>query len=174
MKERWNKIKSIFDIRKGEKEEKRDFEKLYHNIPNEELKSRIGATGNWYIERATRCKRWFYFLEIVSIILPLLTTFLNGCQNNNIAVTVCALLTALVTSVLSFTKCREKWTLYRTTIEQIKRELTLFWVDKPNDEKMKELSERLEGIMAQEHKVWIRYAKEQNGQEKREQEENRD
>jgi len=154
----------MFCICKREKAEKTDFAELYKAIPNEVLKARIRSAGNWYIERAIICKTWFYILEFISIVLPLLISVLNSCGKNNMAVTICALSTALVTSLLTFSKCREKWTLYRTTIEQIKRELTLYWVDEPDDEKLKDLAIRIEGIMEQEHKVWIRYSKERREQ----------
>lgn len=158
------KMKEKFVFRRKEKEEKEDFEKLYQNIPNEVLKARIKSSGNWYIERAIRFKRLFEILGLISIILPLIISILNNFEKTNLAVSICALLTALVTSLLTFTKCREKWTLYRTTIEQIKRELTLYWVDELNDEKLKELAIKIEDIMAQEHKVWIQDLKERKDQ----------
>ena len=54
--------------------------------------------------------------------------------------------------------------LYRTTIEQMKRELTLYWVNGPNDEKTKELAKTIEAIMAQEHEMWIYYSKNRSEQ----------
>lgn len=154
----------MFCIYKRVRAEKADFAELYKGIQNEVLKARIRSAGNWYIERAIKCKAVFYILEIISIVLPLLISVLNSCEKSNTVVTICALSTALVTSLLTFSKCREKWTLYRTTIEQIKRELTLYWVDEPDDEKLKDLAIRIEGIMEQEHKVWIRYSKERREQ----------
>ena len=149
---------------KQERNEKADFEELYKGISNEVFRARIKSAGNWYIERAIRLKKWFYIFEVISIILPLVISGLNSYGKANMMVTICALLTTLVTSILAFTKWREKWMLYRTTIEQMKRELTLYWVNGPNDEKTKELAKTIEAIMAQEHEMWIYYSKNRSEQ----------
>ena len=46
----------------------------------------------------------------------------------------------------------------------MKRELTLYWVNGPNDEKTKELAKTIEAIMAQEHEMWIYYSKNRSEQ----------
>ena len=43
--------------------EMEDFEILYKNIGNEVIKERIRSSGQWYIERSIRYKRYFYSLK---------------------------------------------------------------------------------------------------------------
>ena len=141
--------------------EMEDFEILYKNIGNEVIKERIRSSGQWYIERAIRYKRYFYSLSIISIILPLIISSVNilGASWENevrIVTTIASAIVSMVTGLLTFTKCGEKWTLYRSTIEMIKSELTLFWTKTPvPDEKdLANLTYRLEEIMNKEHSRW--------------------
>ena len=141
--------------------EMEDFEILYKNIGNEVIKERIRSSGQWYIERAIQYKRYFYSLSIISIILPLIISSVNilGVSWENevrIVTTIASAIVSMVTGLLTFTKCGEKWTLYRSTIEMIKSELTLFWTKTPvPDEKdLVNLTYRLEEIMNKEHSRW--------------------
>ena len=141
--------------------EMEDFEILYKNIENEVIRERIRSSGQWYIERAIRYKRYFYSLSIISIILPLIISSVNilGASWENevrIVTTIASAIVSMVTGLLTFTKCGEKWTLYRSTIEMIKSELTLFWTKTPvPDEKdLANLTYRLEEIMNKEHSRW--------------------
>lgn len=141
--------------------EMEDFEILYKNIGNEVIKERIRSSGQWYIERSIRYKRYFYSLSIISIILPLIISSVNilgdSWENEvRIVTTIASAIVSMVTGLLTFTKCGEKWTLYRSTIEMIKSELTLFWTKTPvPDEKdLANLTYRLEEIMNKEHSRW--------------------
>ena len=51
-------------------------------------------------------------------------------------------------------KCGEKWTLYRSTIEMMKRELTLYWVNAADEKALENLVYKLEKIMDKEHNKW--------------------
>ena len=141
--------------------EMEDFEILYKNIGNEVIKERIRSSGQWYIERAIRYKRYFYSLSIISIILPLIISSVNilGASWENevrIVTTIASAIVSMVTGLLTFTKCGEKWTLYRSTIEMIKSELTLFWTKTPvpDENDLANLTYRLEEIMNKEHSRW--------------------
>ena len=96
--------------------EMEDFEILYKNIGNEVIKERIRSSGQWYIERAIRYKRYFYSLSIISIILPLIISSVNilGASWENevrIVTTIASAIVSMVTGLLTFTKCGEKWIL---------------------------------------------------------------
>lgn len=47
------------------KKEKEDFKKLYEGIQNDVVRERIKASGEWYIERATKYKRIFFILSAI-------------------------------------------------------------------------------------------------------------
>lgn len=139
--------------------EMQDFEILYKNIENEVIRERIRTTGQWYIEHAIRYKYYFYTLSIVGIVLPLLISSVNvlGCDYKNlirIVTTIASAIVSLSTGILTFMKCGEKWTLYRSTIEMMKRELTLYWVNATDEKALENLIYKLEKIMDKEHNKW--------------------
>ena len=157
--ERMVTILSVF-TRKMEKQEKLDFQLLYEFIPDEEMKKRIRATGNWYIEKAIRCKVLFYFLSILGIFLPLVATGANafgnaGSELVRISTILCSLITSLSASLLAFTRCGDKWKIYRKTIENIKRELSSYWIQKNNDEALKNMMDSIEKCMEEENRIWV-------------------
>lgn len=141
--------------------EMEDFEILYRNIENEVIKERIRSSGEWYIERAIRYKRYFYTLSIISIILPLIISSINilgGVYESQVRIitTIASAGVSFITGMLTFTKCGEKWTLYRSTIELIKSELTLYWTKTPDSDgkDLANLVYRLDEIMNKEHNSW--------------------
>lgn len=139
--------------------EMQDFEILYKNIENEVIRERIRTTGQWYIENAIRYKYYFYTLSIVGIVLPLIISSVNvlGCDYKNlirIVTTIASAIVSLSTGILTFMKCGEKWTLYRSTIEMMKRELTLYWVNAADEKALENLVYKLEKIMDKEHNKW--------------------
>lgn len=68
--------------------------------------------------------------------------------------TITSAIVSLITALLTFTKCGEKWTLYRSTIEMMKSELALYSCKKRTDEELEKLVFKLEKIMNQEHNKW--------------------
>lgn len=145
----------------GEKE-KENTRILYCDIPDENLKGRIQASLDWYIEKATKYKFYFYLFSIITIALPLVVTILNNlCTKESIsccvqnAITVCSVLTTLVASMLTFLKLQEKWLLYRSTAEEIKRELSLYLAQKSENEELRKLMLRVEEHMSGERKEWF-------------------
>jgi len=149
-----------FFTKKLEEQEKADFQLLYANIQNEELRNRIRTTGNWYIERAIRCKAQFFILSIAGISFPLFATGANALGDASsgyirIVTIVCTLMASFSTSLLAFTDCGGNWKMYRKTIENIKRELSSYWAHKSEDESLKGLMERIEKYMKEENQNWI-------------------
>lgn len=146
----------------GEKE-KNDLERLYKDIPNEAVKARIKSCGEWYIEYAILYKWIFYIFSVIGIILPLVVTMINalGCPEEIKTVTmICSVLISFCTSFLTFTKCREKWTLYRNTVEGMKRELMIYWGNEEEKTGIKNLIFNLEKYMEEEHHEWTSFVTE--------------
>lgn len=139
--------------------EMEDFEILYKDIENKVVRERIRSAGQWYIDRAIRYKRYFYTLSVIGIIVPLLISCINilgtdyGAQVR-IITTVASAVVSCITSLLTFTKVKEKWTLYRNTIELMKRELTLYAIKKESDEDLVNLVCDLEELMSEERIRW--------------------
>lgn len=144
--------------------EKSNVSTLYNDIGNEKLKERIRTCLEWYIEKAAFYKRWFCILSVISIIMPLLITVLNNvcveideCLIRN-SITICSVIASLSTAFLAFFKFQEKWILYRTTAEEIKKELVLYSANQ-SDEELKKLVIKIEGCMDKERSEWFLLAK---------------
>ena len=75
--------------------------------------------------------------------------------------------TALSAAFLSLSKCHDKWTLYRSTFEKMKQELSLFQAEKSDDNDLKELVNRLEKLMEEEHIEWLNISKEDGNKNKK-------
>ena len=147
------------------KKEKEDFKKLYEGIQNDVVRERIRASGEWYIERATKYKRIFFILSAIGIIAPLLVTVIISAGLNHtdggsdmavrIVIAACSALASFSSTFMVVLKCKEKWTNYRNTVEQIKSELVYYSIDEETDcERLKKLVDRTEKIMREEHGRW--------------------
>lgn len=149
--------------------EKNEFESLCNCIEDESIKQRILDAGNWYIEKAVTYKRIFYILSLFDIILPVTIPIINemieGDASKKIVTCISAVI-SIVSSLLTFTKCREKWTLYRNTVELIKMELSLYQAHKGGKKRLCKLVKRIEGIMQGEHSRWIGIIKKGSGKKK--------
>ena len=152
------------------KKEKEDFKYLYKGIENEVVRERIRASGEWYIEHAIKYKRKFYIFSIIGIVAPLLITVINSkggategtCFFNIRVVTaICSVLASFSSTFLAISKCKEKWTIYRNAVEQIKNALTLYAIEKGDENKrLERLVERTESIMQEEQDRWNTIVKE--------------
>lgn len=152
------------------KKEKESVRILYSDLGDDKLQSRVESCLNWYIEAASKYKFGFYLFSLISIIMPLFVTVLNNfctgtetasCFIRN-AITVCSVLATLVASILTFFKLQEKWLLYRTTAEEIKRELSLYLAGKTGDKDIENLMFTIEEHMSQERKEWVVLSRDSN------------
>lgn len=145
------------------KKEKADFKRLYEGITNETVKERIRASGEWYIASAVKYKRYFFILSTIAIVAPLLITVVNsmgtGDAENAMKIRIStarySVLASFASTFLVVSKCKEKWTSYRMTLERIKSALVLYSIDEGDDEeRLKRLVTRTERIMKEEHDKW--------------------
>lgn len=145
------------------KKEKEDFKKLYEGINNDVVRERIRSSGEWYIKNAAKYKFWFYVFTILGIIAPLAITVISsakiGVLKDDDVVRVitasCSVLATFSSTFLAVSKCKEKWTNYRHTVERIKSELVRYSVEEGEDkEKLRNLVEKTEQIMKEEHDRW--------------------
>lgn len=145
------------------KKEKEDFKRLYEGITNKTVKERIRASGEWYIASAVKYKRYFFILSTIAIVAPLLITVVNsmgtGDAENAMKIRIStarySVLASFASTFLVVSKCKEKWTSYRMTLERIKSALVLYSIDEGDDEeRLKRLVTRTERIMKEEHDKW--------------------
>lgn len=141
------------------RKEENDFKILYENISDEVLKNRIKSLGEWYIKYACVNKFKFYLVSFIGIIAPLIVTAFNTLNIVSVDViklvtVVCSLVASFSTSYLALTRCREKWKIYRDSIERLKRLLVLYWSDLTNDHSLKHLMNEIEKLKDSEYERW--------------------
>lgn len=169
-----------------------DFRKLYDMVfengecifRNEYTRKRFIQSVYWYHQSARKCKKMFYLLSIIAIVLPTAVTVLSAFTENfvvKLTVSILSALTAICTSLLTLFKVQQKWIQFRTTAETMHTELSLFLSctgdysyaslkktfeeecdsSKPfNSEAIADLKEkiflvRIERVMAEEKDQWI-------------------
>ena len=150
--------------------ERIDIENLCEVIDNEPSRKRIEGSMKWYMVNAVKNRRRFYILSFMTIILPLLNTLVNawvgipdGYAKN--IVSLCSMLAALSASTLCLFKCQEKWILYRTTVERMKRLLSKYRAGRLGEDKNKDeaaLIQQLEDCMDEEFTKWCEIRKKTN------------
>lgn len=162
----WEWIVSVFTDKSSFykiKKEKADFKRLYEGITNETVKERIRASGEWYIASAVKYKRYFFILSTIAIVAPLLITVVNStggvgirsASRIRISTARYSVLASFASTFLVVSKCKEKWTSYRMTLERIKSVLVLYSIDEgTEEERLKRLVTRTERIMKEEHDRW--------------------
>ncbi len=180
-------------------EKSSDFRKLYDMVfengncifKNEYTRKRFIQSVNWYHQSAKKCKKMFYLLSIIAIVLPTAVTVLSAFTENfwvKLFVSILSALTAICTSLLTLFKVQHKWIQFRTTAETLHTELSLFIsctgdysyaalkkvfdeeCDASNtfdNEMMYDLKEkiflvRIERVMAEEKDQWINLNKPSN------------
>lgn len=149
------------------KNEKEIWGKLCAEIPDETLKVRIQSAGEWYANSTYLYKWIFYICSFVGIVVPIMVTAVNGLFSSEqtieavkVITIIGSAFTALSAAFLSFSKCHDKWTLYRNTFEKMKRELSLYWAEKTDNRDLKKLVNRLEQLMEEEHIEWLNISEE--------------
>ena len=80
----------------------------------------------WYIRKANKNKRLYYWFSFIGMICPLINVVSAACWDNNIIIVVLSSITSLAASLLALTNARVKWENYRSAAEFLKREYTLF------------------------------------------------
>lgn len=143
------------------KREASSIETLCKGIQNEVLRNRIKVCLAWYIERAVRYKNYFCFFSVITIVLPSFITIINTVLMPEEqaalainAITVCSVISSFSAAILTLFKFQEKWILYRSTAEEIKKELSLYQAGRQKDKDIEKLIIKLEQCMSKERSKW--------------------
>lgn len=139
--------------------EKDDIKILCGIITDEVLQKRLRGSMEWYMKNAVKNKRRFYILSFMTIVMPLLTTLFNAWMGISEAyakniVSLCSMLAALAASALCLLKCQEKWILYRTTVEKMKKMLSMYRAVQLGEDELIKLMRALEDCMDNERVKW--------------------
>ena len=139
--------------------EKDDIKNLCGIITDEVIRKRLRGSMEWYMKNAIKNKRRFYILSFMTIVMPLLTTLFSAWVGISEAyakniVSLCSMLAALAASALCLLKCQEKWILYRTTVEKMKKILSMHRAVQLGEGEIIKLMRDLEDCMDNERVKW--------------------
>lgn len=97
---------------------------LLNIITNENVKSRIASTLNWYIYNAVKAKFYYFLFSLITIVTPIATSVIvNFPENGTVFKIISSIfsgITATSAALLNLFDCRKNWSLYRDQAEQIK------------------------------------------------------
>lgn len=128
---------------------------------NEEeyIKNRLCDQINWYSQRSSFYKRWFYTTRTIEIILASVITILATTSSLKVSFLIpfFSLGIVIIASLLALYRFQELWTLYRTTSESLKHEKYLFKTKTPPYNKegsFNLLVKNVERIISSENSLW--------------------
>lgn len=110
-------------------------------------------------EKCNKKQKEILYSEFMTIVMPLLTTLFSAWVGisqsyaKNI-VSLCSMLAALAASALCLLKCQEKWILYRTTVEKMKKILSMHRAVQLGEDELIKLMRDLEDCMDNERVKW--------------------
>lgn len=110
---------------------KREFEEnkfLLDSISDVKIKTRIETNLIWFINKANKCKMFFYIFTIITIIAPIVSTILISMpmDEGKIKFLSCCMsgITTVCTSIIGVLNIKKSWEIYRIQAEIIKKNLS--------------------------------------------------
>lgn len=117
------------------KKELSDNDFLLEKITDKYIKRRIEISLRWYTYNAIKGKICYYFLTLLTIIAPVVSTLLLNLTDTNspeqIASSIILGISTLAAALLGMFDFQKKWGLYRIQAEKIKQYLALFETNEP-------------------------------------------
>lgn len=151
------------------------FETIVGNFKNPVSKKRIDYLLRWYNRKAIQYKILTYLGTVTSILLPATITLLNSgiWGDASVFVTCISIFASVSAGMHAFFCSKDNWLRYRSTIEELKREIILFST-KTEDlrEPEYEFMQRVESIVNSEFSQWYRIRSEKNVSEGKQAQEN--
>ena len=118
------------------------------------LEDQIG----WYDRNSSHNQRWFKVLKICQLALAAAVPVAAGESAPAWLVGGAGALIVVLEGVQQLQQYQQNWTSYRSTGEQLKHEKYLFLARAgpyATDDPEKQLAERVESLVSQEHAAWV-------------------
>lgn len=125
---------------------------------------------SWYDQKSLNCQWWYKRLKIAQTVTAVSIPTMNllPVDYSQWAVAISATVIALCEGVQQLNQYSQLWVTYRATAEHLKHEKYLFlshagpFRDLSNDERLIQLSERVEEHVSTEHANWFNEARRNN------------
>jgi hypothetical protein len=128
---------------------------------SEYLESRVENQINWYGDKSTTNKHFYYFFKTIEIsfaaLVPFLIAISDGRLSFKIITGILAMCIAIFSGILVVYKFQEKWIQYRSTSESLKHEKFLYETNSgiyTNNKKFEDFVERIEFLISKENSEW--------------------
>lgn len=132
--------------------------------PAEYLEQRVQGQIAWYDKKSTRNKKWFYAMQLLTIIssalIPLLVGYSEKFEMLKYIGGAMGAAVAILSGILALKKYRENWRIYRASAESLQRE-KLFFLNRvepydatDDDQNFKLFVRRIEEVMSSENALW--------------------
>lgn len=128
------------------------------HIQNKIIRARVEQVLNWNVKKATYHKYLFYLLSMITIILNSSIPIINQLNEYDLAITIIASITSIITSILTLINFKDVWYRYRKTAEEIKREcmkLNCRYGEYEFEDRETRFLINFESIVSNETDLWI-------------------
>lgn len=133
------------------------------------LKARVDDQIAWYGQRSKSNKRAFRSLRIVELLaatsIPLIAGFSEKIPQYPWVIGLIGFAVAVLAGTITISQFQENWVQYRAACESLKREKFLFHTNTfpyNGDDAFSKFVERIEALLAGEHKSWTSYSGKQD------------
>lgn len=138
------------------------------------LEARLQNQIEWYSEKSSQAKWWFYRLRIVEMVFAMAIPFMTAYITNTssilkIVVGFMGVSVAFIAGIITLYKFHENWINYRNTSETLKHEKWLFLTKSGpyrTPEAYEILVERVESLISTENTNWTSYVSRKEDQQK--------
>jgi hypothetical protein len=120
------------------------------------LSERLLPELQWYDNKSTVAKRWFYVLSAAQLGMATAVPVLAALKYEAQTLAVVGGVAAMATGLLTLGQWQHSWVRYRATAEALKHEQYLFLTKSGRYENktVAELAERCESLISAERVVW--------------------
>lgn len=127
------------------------------------IADRVDGQLEWYSARSWRCKRWFFTLQVLQILIGAAVPFLAAqltAESLNLKYVIALLgaLVAIAGGIVTLYRFQENWIEFRSTAEALKQE-KYFYLTRTGpyaaDKPFPTLVERVEAILGKQHSRWV-------------------
>lgn len=128
------------------------------SIQNKIIRARVKQVLNWNVKKATYHKYLFYSLSMINIILNSSIPIINQLDEYDLAITIIASITSIITSTITLINFKDVWYRYRKTAEEIKREcmkLNCRYGEYEFEDRETRFLINFESIVSNETDLWI-------------------
>lgn len=112
----------------------------------------------WYSRKAITYKRAFIILSIINVAIPQISTIVVLQSDCSLTSAIMSAIVSVSASLLALLNVKDRWTSYRTAVEFIKKQYTLYCVRAvpfQGDDAHSIYLNMIEQYMTEEHGHWV-------------------